>query len=141
MQQASLTDVDADTLCAVIVLRPTRASRNRHFALFTTDQAKLARRRAASIRSVLRDLAGGCGPVRVLACEARSDEDWVLSYAMPRVSLSRTARLPAVDVAIVRVALSRRGVRLLPTALLARKEDHALVSGLLAHAEASIPAT
>jgi hypothetical protein len=141
MHQASLTDVDADTLCAVIVLRPTRAPRNRHFALFTTDEAKLARRRASAIRSVLRDLGGGHGPVRLITCQAPSpaQTEWVLTYSIPRVALSRSARLPSIDVSIVRVALSRRNVRLLPSQLMARDEDHAVVARLLAHAEASIP--
>ena len=135
--------MDADTLCAAIVLRPTRASRNRHFALFTTDQAKLARRRACAIRSVLRDLAGGHGPVRLITCaqapKAAPESVWILTYSIPRVSLSRSATLPSIDVSIVRVALARRNVRLLPAQLVARDEDHAVVARLLAHAEASIP--
>jgi hypothetical protein len=144
VHQAALIDVDADTLCATIVLRPARASRNRHFALFTTDEAKLARRRASAIRSVLRDLAGGHGPVRLITCEERAmagHTEWLLTYSMPRVAMSRSARLPAIDVSIVRVALARRNVRLLPAQLVARDEDHALIARLLAHAEASIPAT
>ncbi|MEO7093127.1 MAG: hypothetical protein ABI175_07750 [Polyangiales bacterium] len=143
MHQASLTDVDADTLCAVIVLRPSRAPRNRHFALFTTAQAKVARQRANAIRSVLRDLGGGHGPVRLITCDPRpsgSGSHWLITYSIPRVALSRSARLPAIDLSIVRVALARRNVRLLPSQLLARDEDQATVARLLAHAEASIPA-
>ena len=145
VHQASLTDVDADTLCATIVLRPARAPRNRHFALFTTDQAKQARQRASAIRSVLRDLGGGHGPVRLITCDPRSSStgqpEWLLTYSIPRVALARTARLQSIDLAIVRVALARRNVRLLPAALIARDEDHALVARLLAHAEAAIPVT
>ena len=146
VHQASLTEVDADTLCATIVLRPTRAPRNRHFALFTTDQAKVARQRASAIRSVLRDLGGGHGPVRLITCEPRPSAatggtEWLLTYSIPRVALARTARLQAIDLAIVRVALARRNVRLLPAALVAREEDQTVVARLLAHAEASIPLT
>ena len=130
--------VCADALSALIVLRPMRASRNRHFALFTTPEARAARKRAQMIRSVVRELAGGYGPVRAVSL-APVDGDFVLRYTLGRVALMRTARLTETDLAIVRIALAARGVRLLPSALVAREEDHALVAGLLARGDATIP--
>ena len=131
---------DAEALAALIVLRPTHASRNRHFALFATLEAKLARRHALALRGLVRDLAGGHGPVRVTACapvEGVADA-WTLDYALVRIAARRTVRLTTNDLAVVRVALARRGLRLLPAALVARDDDHAIVARLIGRGESSL---
>ncbi len=131
MSANPIADIDTDALTALIVLRPKRASRNRHFSLFATPHAREARRRAAIIRSLVRDIAGGYGPARVVSWNAVSGGDVELRYAMPRVAATRTARLSEVDLAIARIALAARGVRLVPAAVAAREEDHARVDALL----------
>jgi hypothetical protein len=121
----------------MLVLRAARASRNRHFALHATEDAKVARRRAATIRGLVRDLGGAHGAVREVTC-TREGGGFRLRYVIARVALARAARLLEADVAILRVALARRGVRLLPAAILATREDHAQVERLLAAGETAL---
>ena len=131
---------DPDALAALIALQPAHASRNRHFALFATTEARAARRRAFVIRGVVRELSGAHGPVRVLRCEVEGDSV-LIHYALARLAATRTVRLSQTDFAVARVALARRGVRLLPAALVAREEDHAAVARLVGHGEASLAST
>jgi hypothetical protein len=133
------TSTDEIGLLAVIVLRPSHASRNRHFALFTTHEARRARRRASVLRGVVGDLSGSFGPARLLGTEPR-DGETVIRYALPRVTLERTARLSREELALVRVALARRGLRLLPAALVAREEDESIAEALLARGGATLAA-
>lgn len=131
---------DPDALAALIALQPTHASRNRHFALFATREARDARRRAFLIRGVVRELSGAHGPVRILSCDFEG-EIVSIHYALARLSATRVVRLSATDFAVARVALARRGVRLLPAALVARDEDHATVARLVGHGEAALAST
>ena len=131
---------DPDALAALIALQPTHASRNRHFALFATSEARDARRRAFVIRGVVRELSGAHGPVRILSCDLQGG-NVLVRYALMRLSATRTVRLSQTDFAVARVALARRGVRLLPAALVAREEDHAAVARLVGHGEASLTVT
>ena len=131
---------DAEGLAALLVLRPTHASRNRHFALFATPEAKLARRHALALRGLVRDLAGGHGPVRVTSCapvDGHADS-WSLGYTLVRIAARRTVELTTNDLAVVRVALARRGLRLLPAALVVRDDDHAIVARLIRRGESSL---
>lgn len=132
--------LDAEGLAALIVLRPTHASRNRYFALFSTPRAKLARRRALTLRGIVRDLAGGHGPVQAMSCVPVDDIDdaWSLRYELVCLAAQRTVRLTTSDLAVVRVALARRGLRLLPAALIARDDDHTIVARLVGRGESSL---
>jgi hypothetical protein len=125
-------------LTAVLVLRPTRASRNRHYVLFTTPDAKRVRRRALGLRSLVRELAGEQGPVRRIVVEHVGDRTSI-RYGLPRVAADRTARLTPLEAAIVRVALARGGTRLLPAPLIASADDHATIGRLLEEAESALP--
>lgn len=128
---------DPDALVALIALEPARASRNRHFTFFASPTARTARRRALVLRGVVRELCGAFGPARVLSCDSQG-EIISIRYALPRIAGVRTVNLSHVDLSVLRVALGRRGVRLLPAALVARDEDHTVVARLVGHGEASL---
>jgi hypothetical protein len=119
-----------DALTAALVLRGVESSRNRNFAIHATRDGATARRRAQRLRSMLRQIAGAFGPARDVKVVA-AGEDVTITFSLARVALVREARLSAVDLAILRVALVERGTRLLPAALIARDEDRARVSALL----------
>lgn len=139
MNATPVVDIDSDALTALIVLRPSRASRNRHFSLFNTTHAREARRRAAVLRSLVRDIAGKHGPARVVGFVVLPSGEAELRYEMPRVSATRTARLSEIDLSIARVALAARGVRLVPEAVAAREQDHARVEALLSRSSWLVP--
>ena len=56
-------EVDLDALLAALILAPGTFSRNRFFWLFERPEAARIRRRAARIRSILRQLASESQPV------------------------------------------------------------------------------
>jgi hypothetical protein len=100
------------------------------FALHATRDGASARRRAARVRGLVRQITGTFGPAREVTVSQEGD-DVILRYALAKVSLAREARLSRVDLSIVRVALARAGARLLPAVLRARDEDRARVDALL----------
>lgn len=118
---------------ALVLLPPAEVSRNRHPDLHAGEVGARARRRAARIRSTLRQLAGADGPARGIAtlgggppgapCELR--------YELGRLSLRRRATLPTTDLALLRVALAERAIRLLPPTMKATAEDRALTAALV----------
>jgi hypothetical protein len=126
-----VTILHADALTALLVLRPRRLPRNRHFALYATDEATIARRRAARLRSLVRQLTGSFGPARSITLEPSSAHEFLLRYRLSRVSLLRSLHVSSIDLAVLRVALLEAGARLLPAPLVARAHDEAQVRLLL----------
>ena len=120
-----------DALTAALILRGPEASRNRNFALHATRDGASARRRANRLRSMVRQITGAFGPAREVRVATGQGDDVTLTFSLARVSLVREARLSAIDLSILRVALAERGTRLLPAALLAKDEDRARVTALL----------
>lgn len=118
-----------DAITAALVLRRPESSRNRNFAIHATREGTVARRRAARVRGLVRQITGTFGPARDVSVAMEGDEV-VLRYSLHRVSLAREARISPIDLSIVRVALARAGARLLPAALIARDEDRACVQAL-----------
>ncbi len=123
--------ISADALTAAIVFRSPKGSRNRHFALHATREAAVARRRAARVHGLLRQITGAFGPAQRVNIEEAGEDEITLRYVLTRVSLTRQARLCTTDLSILRVALARTGARLLPAGLIARDDDRARVEGLL----------
>lgn len=119
-----------DALTAALVFRRAESSRNRNFAIHATRDGATARRRAARVRGLVRQITGTFGPAREVMVEPDGDEVR-LRYSLARVALTREARMSRVDLSIVRVALLRAGARLLPGALIARDEDRARIDALL----------
>lgn len=129
----------ADVLTAALVLRRAETSRNRNFALHATPEAAEARKRAARIRGVVRQITGLFGPARDVTLHehaASAPGEVRLRYALTRIAMVRETRLSMSDLSVLRVALSRAGARLLPAPLLARDEDRARVDSMLAELDA-----
>ncbi|MBI2389891.1 MAG: hypothetical protein HYV09_09885 [Deltaproteobacteria bacterium] len=130
----------ADVLTAALVLRRAETSRNRNFLLHATPEAAEARKRAARIRGIVRQITGLFGPARDVTAErvpASAPGEIRLRYALTRIALVRETRLPLSDLSVLRVALARAGARLLPAPLLARDEDRARVDALLSELDAA----
>jgi hypothetical protein len=125
---------DADTLTAVLVLRPSGLPRNRHFRLHESEPARAARRRAARLRGLCRHLLGAFGHARLLGVEESAAGGVAVRYRLSRLSLERIAHLNACDLVLLRLLLEKGGARLLPAALRPVGDDRTRAEGWLAAA-------
>ena len=118
--------VDGDALVVAMTLVPGLVSRNRSFALFEHTEVRRARSRAALLRGIVRQLAGGLGRVERLdvaagqgACEMR--------YRVPSVRVERRALLTRLEYGCVAYLAGRAGV----AGLQASDEDRAQIEAAL----------
>jgi hypothetical protein len=103
-------EVDLDALLAALILAPRTFSRNRFFWLFERPEAAKIRRRAARIRSILRQLAGTPKPVAEIVGErVLSDGQVHLRYRVEDLGYTRTAALSPLEAATLHYALHRSG--------------------------------
>lgn len=103
-------EVDLDALLAALILAPGTFSRNRFFWLFERPEAAKIRRRAARIRSILRQLAGTPKPVAEIVGErVLSDGQVHLRYRVDELGYTRTAALSSLEAATLHYALHRSG--------------------------------
>ncbi|MCC6215265.1 MAG: hypothetical protein IT376_10370 [Polyangiaceae bacterium] len=94
-------------LCA-LVLVPGAYSRNRFYEWFAGAELARVRRRAARVRSVLRQLGAAGAQAAVLLGEQRlADGTVLLRYRVPGASLTRTLSLAPLEKAALRYALHR----------------------------------
>ncbi|MCC6559136.1 MAG: hypothetical protein IT372_39935 [Polyangiaceae bacterium] len=98
--------IDPDALMVALVLAPTTYSRNRFFALYHDPAARRARRRAATLRSVVRHLGGSADAADVAITPAEGGGA-VLTYEVPALGLKRRIALEALELAVVRFAVAR----------------------------------
>jgi hypothetical protein len=119
------TGLDSEALLVALVLDPATYSRNRFFSLYKDAEARRVRRRAALVRSVVRQLAEA--PVALDGLEVAASGFADVAYEVPSLGLRRTARLDALELALVRFALGRAGGR--PAA---GDEDTRRIEGVLA---------
>jgi hypothetical protein len=96
--------VDPEALLVALVLAPATFSRNRFFSLYADPEARRVRRRAALLRSIVRQLVGGAGRAGLApaACGGA-----LLTYDVPSLGLKRTAALDALELSVVRFAVAR----------------------------------
>lgn len=101
--------VDREALVVAMTLVPRFVSRNKSFALFEDPDVKSARARAALLRGIVRQLAGGHGRVEAVAvaAEAGSRE---MRYRVPGVRLERRALLSETEYGCVAFLAARAGV-------------------------------
>jgi hypothetical protein len=125
-------EVDAEALLCALVLAPRTFARNRFFSLYTQSPAKHARSRAAELRAVVRHLAGHRG-IRAKVRDVRPADGGfvVLRYGVPGIRLERTAILDALEVSLLRFALSRAVANGAPRELAVTDEDRANVQRAL----------
>lgn len=101
-----------EALTVAMATAPGVYSRNRHFSLHETADAKLAKRRAALLRGILRHLAKACD----LHVSAATEGRIVLRYRLIDLSFERKCELSATELACVRY-LARRAGKTVPGAI------------------------
>jgi hypothetical protein len=101
--------VEREALIVGMTLVPNLLSRNRSFDLFEHPEARSARRRAAALRGLVRQLVGGQGRVESLRV-ARAAGFHELTYCVPGLKMQRRASLTDVELACVRCLAGRAGV-------------------------------
>jgi hypothetical protein len=118
--------VDREALIVAMTLVPNLVSRNRSFSLFEDPEVRRARARAALLRGIVRQIAGGEGRVEALdvAAEAGTCR---LRYRVPGVRMERRALLSDVEYGCVAYLAGRAGV----TTIKATDEDRARIDAAL----------
>jgi hypothetical protein len=118
--------VDREALIVAMTLVPNLVSRNRSFTLFEDPEVRRARARAALLRGIVRQMAGGEGRVEALDVAAESGT-WRLRYRVPGVRMERRALLSDVEYGCVAYLAGRAGV----PGIKATDEDRARIDAAL----------
>jgi hypothetical protein len=120
------TLVEPDALLVGMTLVPGFLSRNRSFALFEDPMVRRAKRRAALLRGIVRQLAGAVGAVEGLEVitETGARE---LRYRVPGIRVDRRAILSDVEYSCVAYLAGRARV----AGLHAEPEDRARIDAAL----------
>jgi hypothetical protein len=105
-----MAPVDREALVVAMTLVPRFVSRNKSFALFENPEVKSARARAAVLRGIVRQLAGGQGRVEALAVAAETGAR-EMRYRVPGVRFERRALLSETEYGCVAFLAARAGVR------------------------------
>ena len=133
------SEFKVDQITALFVFHPTTSSRNRQFTLHASAHGSLARRRAIRIRGLLRQLTGSFGPARQVDIQKGAHGEFLLRYSLAKVAYCRSVHLSEIDLSILRVALERAGLRLMPQALAVKAADRDRVNALLGGAWLTTP--
>lgn len=99
--------VDPEALLVALVLAPSTFSRNRFFSLYADPEARRVRRRAALLRSIVRQLVAGADRAGLAPAASGGA---LLTYDVPSLGLKRTAALDALELAVLRIAVARGAV-------------------------------
>ncbi|APR83831.1 Hypothetical protein A7982_09180 [Minicystis rosea] len=118
MRDRMAAPIDREALLVALVLSPATYSRNRFFELYKDPEVRRIRRRAAQVRSIVRQVTSGRAArgalgegVNVAAVGGRIE----LSYEVPAMGLRRTVLLDPLEMALIRFAMARAsGLPLLP---------------------------
>jgi hypothetical protein len=120
------TLVEPDALLVGMTLVPGFLSRNRSFALFEDPIVRRAKRRAALLRGIVRQLAGAVGAVEGLEVVAETGAR-ELRYRVPGIGVDRRAILSDVEYSCVAYLAGRARV----AGLHAEPEDRARIDAAL----------
>ncbi|WP_437609082.1 hypothetical protein WMF20_49315 [Sorangium sp. So ce834] len=96
--------IDLEALFVALVLAPSTFSRNRFYSLYADPEARRVRRRAALLRSIVRQLVGGAGRAGLAPAASGGA---LLTYDVPSLGLKRTAALDDLELAVLRIAVAR----------------------------------
>ena len=118
--------LEGEPLVIAMMLVPRLLSRNRSFALFENPEVRRARRRATSLRGIVRQLAGAAGAMESLRI-ARAAGRCEISYRVPALKVHRRAVLSDVELACVHYLVGREGV----AGLAATEQDRAAIDAAL----------
>jgi hypothetical protein len=103
----ALPDAAAEGLLAALTLAPATWSRNRFFDLYKSPKMQDIRRRAGLLRSLVRHLhRGDVEGLREQEDGERTGQ-WLISYRVPELGLSRRVSLSRFEQAVLRVTLAR----------------------------------
>lgn len=98
--------VDLEGLLCALVLVPEAFSRNRFFGLYESPDARRVRRRAARVRSMVRQLSGRANAsAEIVGEQVLADGQVILRYRVDDLRLERTAALTALEAAALRYGL------------------------------------
>jgi hypothetical protein len=120
------SSVEPDALLVGMTLVPGFLSRNRSFALFEDPMVRRAKRRAALLRGIVRQLAGAVGAVEGLEVVADTGAR-ELRYRVPGLGVDRRAILTDVEYSCVAYLAGRERV----AGLRAEPEDRARIDAAL----------
>ncbi len=121
-----LAVVEPDALLVGMTLVPGFLSRNRSFALFEDPMVRRAKRRAALLRGIVRQLAGAVGAVEGLEVVSETGAR-ELRYRVPGIGVDRRAILSEVEYSCVAYLAGRARV----AGLHAEPEDRARIDAAL----------
>lgn len=138
---------DGDALLCALVLAPRTYPRNRFFKMFEQPELSRVRRRAARVRSVVRQLAGNGQDKGHIIGEQIFDDRVLLRYKVASIHFARTTSLAPLEAALVHYALhTATGTalpakdRILVEAALARLGDNLTPLSLIAPGAKNDPA-
>ncbi|KYF69947.1 hypothetical protein [Sorangium cellulosum] len=96
--------IDLEALFVALVLAPSTFSRNRFYSLYADPETRRVRRRAALLRSIVRQLVAGADRAGLAPAASGGA---LLTYDVPSLGLKRTAALDALELAVLRIAVAR----------------------------------
>ncbi|WP_437689310.1 hypothetical protein [Sorangium sp. So ce176] len=96
--------IDLEALFVALVLAPSTFSRNRFYSLYADPETRRVRRRAALLRSIVRQLVAGADRAGLAPAASGGV---LLTYDVPSLGLKRTAALDALELAVLRIAVAR----------------------------------
>lgn len=136
MSRAAAKRMDPGALLCALVLAPQTFSRNRFFRLYEDAALRRARRRAAHVRSIVRQLLGdGRRRAEIIGEQVLADGRVLLRYRVDELAFTRTTALSQLEAAALRYALHRAGAHELA------QEDRSLVEQALADLGAELAET
>jgi hypothetical protein len=118
--------IEGEALVIGMALVPGLFSRNRSFALFEDPEVRRARRRAALLRGIVRQLASAQGAFESLRI-ARGSASCELSYCVPGMKMRRRTSLSDAELACIQYLAGRAGVG----GLCATEEDREAIDAAL----------
>lgn len=113
-----------EAVTVAMIVAPGVYARNRMFDFFRSASAQRARKRAATVRGIVPQLARA----QHVTLTTAGPSAWTLRYEIPAVSLTRVVELTAAELAALRIVAERAGV----TALTPVAGDKELVNASLA---------
>ena len=123
-------DLDVAALTVAMSVAPGVYARNRMFAFFSRPLANHARGRAKLVRSLVLQISRAKAGVSGVAL-TEEDAAWRLSFAIPQMGFTRSARVTREELAALRYVLSRVVPSGLPSVLKAAEDDDAIVVAVL----------
>jgi hypothetical protein len=102
--------LDAEALVVAMAVAPGAYARNRMFGFFKDPEVRRAKRRAATLRGLVRQLGGAQGKVDRLEVARPAEGRAVVRYRIASLHLERSAELSELELACVVYMAGRAGV-------------------------------